>query len=161
MTDSSPSRATRETGVRVRVPVEAGHVMQFRRALGEHDASLDATATPPLTFLMAADHFDPTYPRRPGTGRPWPPASVATGTGSGFHAEQIFEYHRHPCIGEVLVAESTRGRIWDKVGTRGGRLHFEETVTEYRDEHGEPVVTARWITVATEWSLSPASPRSP
>ncbi len=134
----------------IRFPVEAGHVMQFRRALGEYDAALDPTATPPLIFLMASDHFDPDYPRRPSPRRQWPPASLASGGGAGFHAEQIFEYHRHPRIGEVLTATSHPGRTWEKVGSRGGRLRFTETVTEYRDEDGELVVTASWIGVATE-----------
>lgn len=134
----------------IRFPIEAGHVMQFRRALGEDDAPLDPAVVPPLTFAMASDHFDPDYSRRPGSGRPWPPPSVATGGAAGFHAEQIFEYHRHPRIGEVLNATVRPGRQWAKEGRRGGHLQFEETITEYRDDDDQLVITARWITVATE-----------
>ncbi len=135
----------------IRFPIEAGHVMQFRRALGEPDVGLESDAVPPLIFVMAADHYDPDYPRRPSPRRTWPPPSLASGGGgAGFHAEQIFEYHRHPRIGETLTAQSRPGRTWDKVGARGGRLHFTETVTEYRDDAGELVVTASWIGVATE-----------
>ena len=132
------------------VPVEAGHILQFRRAVGQLDAELDEAGSAPPTFLMAADHFDPDYQRRPRAGETWIGSpSVPTGA-VGFHAEQIFEYHRHPRAGEVLTATTRSGRTWEKQGRRGGALRFSETVTEYRDEDGAPVVTATWISVTTE-----------
>ena len=54
-----------------KVPIEAGHVLAFRRAVGELDAELDEAAPAPPTFLMAADHFDPDYGRRPRHREPW------------------------------------------------------------------------------------------
>jgi hypothetical protein len=133
-----------------RVPVEAGQILQFRRAVGELDAVLDENGAAPPTFLMAADHFDPDYQRRPRPGERWIGSpSVPTGT-VGFHAEQVFEYHRHPRAGEVLVATVRPGRTWEKDGRRGGRLRFSETVTEYATEGGEPVVTATWVSVTAE-----------
>ncbi|MCU1372934.1 MAG: putative dehydrogenase [Actinomycetia bacterium] len=133
------------------MPVEAGHILQFRRAIGALDAALDDQAVAPPTFLMAADHFDPDYQRRPQAGRPWPGAERSPeGGGAGFHAEQVFEYHRHPRAGEVLMATVRPGRTWEKEGRRAGRLEFHETVTEYRDAAGELVVTATWVSVATE-----------
>ena len=135
------------------VPVEAGLVLQFRRALGELDATLPAagaTSVPP-TFLMAADHFDPDYLRRPRAGRPWPGAVNAPAEGgAGFYAEQVFDYHRPVRVGEELVAAVRPGRTWSKEGRRAGRLEFHETVTEYRDSGGELVVTATWVSVSTE-----------
>jgi hypothetical protein len=71
--------------------------------------------------------------------------------GSGLlHAEQVFEYHRHPRAGEELFATVRPGRTWSKDGRRAGRLEFHETVTEYRDAQGELVVTATWVSVSTE-----------
>ena len=135
----------------LRVPVEAGHILQFRRAIGELDATLDDGAVAPPTFLMAADHFDDSYARRPHLGQPWPGAvNAPAGGGAGFHAEQVFEYHRHPRAGEELFATVRPGRTWGKDGRRGGRLEFHETVTEYRDGNGELVVTATWVSVSTE-----------
>ena len=134
-----------------RVPVEAGHILQFRRAVGDLDAALEDGAVAPPTFLMAADHFDEDYVRRPRRGRPWPGAvNAPTGGGAGFHAEQVFEYHRHPRAGEELYATVRPGRTWSKEGRRAGRLEFHETVTEYRDAAGELVVTATWVSVSTE-----------
>ncbi|MCU1380891.1 MAG: putative dehydrogenase [Acidimicrobiales bacterium] len=134
-----------------RVPVEAGHILQFRRAVGQLDAALADDAVAPPTYLMAADHFAPDYERRPQAGRPWPgPVVAPAGGGGGFHAEQVFEYHRHVRAGDVLTATVRPGRTWEKAGRRGGRLEFHETVTEYRDAAGELVVTATWVSVATE-----------
>jgi hypothetical protein len=46
---------------------------------------------------------------------------------------------------------STRpGGSWTKEGKRGGQLRFSETVTEYRDERGELVVTATSVGIVTE-----------
>jgi hypothetical protein len=137
--------------VTFRVPVEAGHILQFRRAVGDLDAALEDGAVAPPTFLMAADHFDGEYGRRPQQGRPWPGAvNTPSGGGAGFHAEQVFEYHRHPRAGEELYATVRPGRTWVKEGRRAGKLEFHETVTEYRDAGGELVVTATWVSVSTE-----------
>ena len=74
-----------------------------------------------------------------------------TGTGSrGLHAEQHFEYHRHLKPGDVLTAENKPGKTWEKESKRAGKLHFSETVTEYRDQNGELVITARGVGVRTE-----------
>jgi hypothetical protein len=137
--------------VTLRVPVEAGQILQFRRAVGQLDATLDDSALAPPTFLMAADHFDDDYARRPRLGQPWPGAvNAPAGGGAGFHAEQVFEYHRHPRAGDELFATVRPGRTWTKEGQRAGRLEFHETVTEYRDRQGELVVTATWVSVSTE-----------
>jgi hypothetical protein len=71
------------------------------------------------------------------------------GIGSGLHAEQHFEYHRHLVPGDVLSSTTKPGERWEKQG-RSGKLLFSETVTEYRDQHGELVITARSVGVQTE-----------
>ena len=52
--------------------------------------------------------------------------------------------------GDVLTATVRPGERWEKEGRRAGKLVFSETITEYRDENGELVVTARGVGVRTE-----------
>ena len=156
-----------------RFPVEAGHIMQFARAIGDpnpvyYDAD-HAAATEvggilaPPTFVQASAHFDPDYFLRPKIGEPWfgsgrtssGATSSATGSGGGgLHAEQHFEYHRPLLAGDVLTASVREGGTWEKQGRRGGTLRFSETIVEYRDAAGELVVTARGVGVRTEQAVS-------
>ncbi|MGH9293315.1 MAG: FAS1-like dehydratase domain-containing protein [Acidimicrobiales bacterium] len=158
-----------------RFPVEDGHILMFARAIGDpnplytdREAASGSSAggiVAPPTFVQAGVHFDPDYPLRPREGRDWlgsgavsgrsGAASGGSGSGSGgiastLHAEQRFDYHRVLRAGDVLRAESRRGRSWEKQGRRGGMLRFVETVTEFRDESGELVVTATAVGVRTE-----------
>ena len=52
--------------------------------------------------------------------------------------------------GDVLTAEVKPGKTWEKEGKRSGKLVFSETITEYRDQNGELVITARGVGVRTE-----------
>lgn len=153
-------------------PIEAGHIMLFARAIGDenqiyHDEDYAKTTEPgsiiaPPTFAMASIQFDPEAPLRPRPGKPWvgsgkEPTGVqrsSSGSGGGgggaLHAEQHFEYHRHLKPGDVLSATEKPGKTWEKEGRRSGKLVFAETVTEYRDQHGELVITARSVGVRTE-----------
>lgn len=157
----------------IRFPVEAGHIMMFARAVGDPNpvyADPDYAASTecggviaPPTFTQASAQFNPDYPLRPRIGEPWfgsgrTPSgaergggrSGGSGQGTGLHAEQHFEYHRALHPGDVLTAEVRPGTSWEKQGRRGGRLTFTETVTEYRDQEGRLVVTARGVGVRTE-----------
>ncbi|MFC4941973.1 FAS1-like dehydratase domain-containing protein [Pseudonocardia sp. GCM10023141] len=138
-----------------RFPVEAGHVLMFRRAIGDERE----TDLAPPTFVQASAQFDPEYRLRPRDGVDWwgsaagpgaPPAG-AGGGGGGLHAEQHYTYHRPVRVGDVLHATVREGERWEKVG-RSGTLKFFETITEYHDESGELVVTARGIGVLKESS---------
>jgi acyl dehydratase len=80
------------------------------------------------------------------------------GGGSGLHAEQHYTYHRPVRVGDVLTATTTPGRRWEKQGRRAGVLVFAESVTEYRDQRGELVVTARGVAVRTERAVSTDAP---
>ncbi len=158
-------------------PVEAGHIMMFARAVGDanriyYDEEYAKTTEvkgviAPPTFVQASAQFDPDYPLRPKIGEPWLGSGkeptgvkrrVESGGGGGgggaaaggLHAEQHFEYHRPLRPGDVLTAETRRGKSWEKQGRRGGQLIFGETITEYRDQNGELVVTARGVGVRTE-----------
>ena len=158
-------------------PVEAGHIAQFARAIGDanpiYSGETQARTTDlghviaPPTFTMAAAHFDPDWPLRPRPGEPWrgsgrtPSGTAEQGRRDGddaapqsvgLHAEQHFEYHRHLRPGDVLTVAERPGRSWEKTGKRGGRMCFEEVITEYRDQDGRPVVTARRVGVRVERS---------
>lgn len=116
----------------------------------------------PPTFVQASAQFDPDYFLRPKIGEEWfGSAKGATGItqkkeggggggGGGLHAEQHYVYHRQVKVGDVLTAEVKPGKSWEKEGRRGGKLMFSETVTEYRDQNGELVVTATGVGVRTE-----------
>ena len=137
-----------------RFPVEAGHVLAFARALGAADAGLPiAGEVAPPTFTIAGAQFDPGYPLRPRPGVPWHgsggDAGLVTEGAGGLHAEQHFVYHRPVRVGDVLTGTSRPGQEWEKHG-RSGRLRFREQITEFRDEAGELVVTARSVSVQRE-----------
>lgn len=161
-------------------PVEAGHIMLFARAVGDanqiyYDEDYAKGTEPggtiaPPTFVQASAQFDPDYGLRPKIGQKWfgsgknpsgsnapeEPASEGEagarggGGGTGLHAEQHYEYHRHLRPGDVLHAVSKPGRTWEAEGRRAGKLHFSESITEYYDQNDELVITARSVGVRTE-----------
>ena len=153
-------------------PVEASHILMFARSVGDYneiyaDEEYAQTTEPgsiiaPPTFVQASAQFDPDYFLRPKPGTPWfgsgkEPTGVKKegsggggGGGGGLHAEQHYEYHHHPKPGDVLTATVKPGKKWEKQGKRSGKLLFSETITEYRDQNGELVVTARSVGVHTE-----------
>jgi hypothetical protein len=141
-----------------RFPVEAGHVLMFTRALGagEPEGGLPAEgeAAPP-TFVIASRQFEPETPLRPRPGVPWHGSGTDAGLvkegAGGLHAEQHFTYHRPARVGDVLIPTTRTGEQWEKEG-RSGRLRFREQITEFRDEAGELVVTARSVSVQREAS---------
>jgi len=136
-----------------RFPVEAGHVLAFARALGAADppGGLPGPGDPaPPTFAIAGAQFDPGFPLRPRPGAPWHgsggDAGLITDGAGGLHAEQHFTYHRPIRVGDILAGATRPGETWEKQG-RSGRLRFREQVTEFRDEAGQLVVTARSVSV--------------
>jgi len=162
-----------------RFPIEEGHVMLFARSIGDpnpvyHDRSYAATTEfggiiAPPTFVQASAQFDPTYNLRPRIGEPWfgsgaAPTGIAPGAvgreggdddtsgagGTELHAEQHFTYHRPLRARDVLRASSRLGERWERQGRRGGTLFFTEIITDYLDEAGKVVVTARLVGVRTE-----------
>jgi hypothetical protein len=50
----------------------------------------------------------------------------------------------------VLTSKTFPGKTWEKEGRRSGKLVFSESVTEYRNQDGDLVVTARGVGVRTE-----------
>ena len=155
-----------------RFPIESGHILMFARAIGDTNpvyADPEKAVAPP-TFVQASAQFDPDYMLRPHPGRAWMGSggspiqaaarAAASGGGGGapggggmargLHAEQHYTYHRPLRPGDVLSATSRSGESWEKEGRRGGKLRFNESFTDYHDQHGELVVTARSVGVSTE-----------
>ena len=143
-----------------RFPVEAGHVLAFARAIGDDNpvygdpkhaaAGESGGLIAPPTFTQASAQWDPDYPLRPKPREKWYGSASGPGTmpsgGGGLHAEQHFTYHRTVRVGDVLSATTRPGNTWEKTG-RAGKLVFSEQITEFRDEGGELVVTARAVGV--------------
>ena len=152
---------------KITFPVEASHILMFARAVGEtNPAYLDTEAAKgaeaggiiaPPTFPQAVAQFDPDYHLRPKPGEKWfgsakgPSGIEGKPTSSGgLHAEQHFEYHRQLRPGDMLTVETKPGKTWEKESKRAGKLTFRERITEYRDQNGELVITARGVGVTTE-----------
>lgn len=152
--------------------VDRTGILNFAAALGERNRIYwdeeYAKATPlggviaPPTFSVASALWNPSYalrgirriPEPPDRAErpPVPDGAAKTGGDSSrlLHGEQRFEYHQPLRPGMRLVASTRAGRSWEKEGKRGGTLRFSESVTEFRDEHGELVVTATGVSIITE-----------
>ncbi len=163
-----------------RFPVEASHILMFARSVGDENkiyADADyakgtevGSVIAPPTFVQASAQFDPDYPLRPMVGKKWmgsgreamgsnvdsePPKAASGGLGTGMgarglHAEQHYTYHRQLKVGDVLTATTKPGEKWEKESKRAGKLSFAESITEYRDQNGQLVITARSVGVQTE-----------
>lgn len=152
-------------------PIEAGHVMMFARSIGDaneiyydadYAAGTEVGAIPaPPTYVQASAQYDPDYGLRPKIGQQWfgsakGPTGITAkpkaegGGGGGLHAEQHYVYHQSLNVGDVLTATNKPGKSWEKQGRRGGKLMFNEAVTEYHNQAGELVVTATSVGVRTE-----------
>lgn len=157
-----------------RFPVDLTTIMLFASALGETNPAyydedyakrrgLGGVIAPP-TFAAAASHWNPNAGLRgvrripPPEPRPEdagaPGASGAAGGGRRdvsrlLHGEQRYVYHKPLHPGAALTVTTRPGKRWEKQGKRGGTMQFSESITEYRDESGELVVTAIGVGIIT------------
>ena len=155
--------------------IEASHIMMFARSIGDDNpvyydeeykslSGCEGIIAPP-TFAQSSAQYDPDYFLRPKTGgEGWfgsgkeptglKPSSSGGGSGggaaAGLHAEQHFEYHLPLKAGDVLSATTKPGNAWEKESKRAGKLKFSESVTEYRNQDGDLVITATGVGVQTE-----------
>ena len=154
--------------------IEASHIMMFARSVGDsnpiyHDEEYAKSSElggiiPPPTFAQSSAQFDPEYFLRPkvggdgwfGSGKEATGSKPSSGSGGGggaamgLHAEQHFEYHLPVKAGDTLSATTKPGKTWEKESKRAGKLKFSESVTEYRNQNGELVITATGVGVQTE-----------
>ncbi len=159
-----------------RFPVDLTSIMLFASALGETNPIYydeeHARSTPlrgviaPPSFAVASAHWDPEYflrgvrripapAQKPAAAAPaGAPAAAAAGAGGGdltrvLHGEQRFIYHQPMRPGMRLTVTQRRGKSWQKQGRRGGTMHFNEFITEYRDADGLLVTTAVNVGIVT------------
>lgn len=154
--------------------IEASHIMMFARSVGDsnpiyHDEEYAKSTElggiiPPPTFSQSSAQFDPEYFLRPkvggdgwfGSGKEATGSKPSSGSGGGggaamgLHAEQHFEYHLPVKAGDTLSATTKPGKAWEKESKRAGKLKFSESVTEYRNQNGDLVITATGVGVQTE-----------
>ena len=154
--------------------IEASHIMMFARSVGDsnpiyHDEDYAKSTElegiiPPPTFAQSSAQFDPEYFLRPkvggdgwfGSGKEATGSKPSSGSGGGggaamgLHAEQHFEYHLPVKAGDTLSATTKPGKAWEKESKRAGKLKFSESVTEYRNQDGDLVITATGVGVQTE-----------
>ena len=154
--------------------IEPSHIMMFARSVGDsnpiyHDEDYAKSTElggiiPPPTFAQSSAQFDPEYFLRPkvggdgwfGSGKEATGSKPSSGSGGGggaamgLHAEQHFEYHLPVKAGDTLSATTKPGKAWEKESKRAGKLKFSESVTEYRNQDGDLVITATGVGVQTE-----------
>ena len=114
----------------VRFEIESERVADFARAIGADPAD----GVPP-TFA-ATYALEATAPQLFGD------EDAAIDFGRLLHAEQEFEWHRHPRVGETL---SSRGRVASDTSRRG--MRFVSFETDTTDEQGSPVCSSRALFV--------------
>jgi N-terminal half of MaoC dehydratase len=129
------------TGEPFELMVEVGKIREFSRAtFNDRQEYQDGTSTQP-TFLMTALHW------QHDSSDVLP--LVEFDRERTLHAEQTFTFlGPPPCAGTKLRGQSRVDRIYTKEG-RNGLLTFAEIVTEYHDESGQLVATARMTGVET------------
>ncbi len=142
---------------KITFPVEASHIMMFSRSIGDFSADYDANAAAPPTYAQSVAQFNPDYFLRMKDDEPWfgsgkNPSGIEgkPASSGGLHAEQHFEYERPIRPGDVLTVTTRDGNTWERESKRAGKLMFSERITEYRDQNGDLVCTARSVGVKTE-----------
>jgi len=123
----------------VRFEIQHDRVAQFARAIG---------ADP-------ADGVPPTFAAVYSLGVTAPHLFMDEEAGVDFahllHAEQEFEWRRHPRVGETVLS---RGRVASDTSRRG--MRFVSFESETTDTHGESVCKSRALFVIRE-EMRPAS----
>jgi len=69
------------------------------------------------------------------------------------HGEQAYEYERPIVVGDVLTGTTTLAEVYERDGKRGGTMTFAVLETEYTDEDGDLVLTARSTAIETAGAI--------
>lgn len=70
------------------------------------------------------------------------------------HGEQEYEYERPLVVGDVLTGTTTLADVYERDGNRGGTMIFAVLETEYTDEDGDVVLTARSTAIETAGAIA-------
>lgn len=131
------------TGEPFTLDVERGKIREFARATGSANPAYFDMEHPviPPTFLTTAMFW------QTGDADPW--QAVGMDQRKGLHAEQEFVFHGPPPrAGDRLTGRSRIESVTRKQG-RSGELAFAVMVTEFHDQTGRHVATARLTGVET------------
>ncbi len=133
------------TGRPFRIDVERGKIRELARALfSENPAYL--VDDPPVALPT---FFTTMYAWENPDSSPWDKFELDRQR--ALHASQEFEFFGPPPrAGARLTGQSRITDIFEKTGSRGGRLVFGVMVTEFRDDAGVLVAQATVTVVETE-----------
>lgn len=142
-----------------KMEIEAGKVEEFARAIKDEDPLFRdeevamqrgfKTIPAPLTFTRTIY-----FPRCRPKG-----IDLDFGFDLGMdpeytvHGEQSYKFNQLAYVGDTLSAETAITDVYKREGERGGKMIFVEFETEYRNQHGEHVLTERPIRIETEESI--------
>jgi acyl dehydratase len=139
--------------------IEAGKVEEFARAIKDEDPIFRdedvaqergfTTIPAPLTFTRVIY-----FPRYRPDG-----IDLDFGFDLGMdpeytvHGEQTYEFNKLAHVGDTLHADTTITDAYQREGERGGEMTFVEFETEYRNQHGDHVLTERPVRIETADSI--------
>ena len=136
-----------EWGPEMTMRVEYGKIREFARAIKEDSAAFagEAPLAPP-TFLMTIAH--------------WGEGAASGGVRAVkldmrrlLHGEQEFEYLTPIRAGDVLRVRSRTKDVFEKQGSRGGKMLFVLMESEYRNQRDAVVAYSRNTLIMTEGTV--------
>jgi hypothetical protein len=140
------------TGEPFEIHVERGKIRELARALFSSNPAYlqDEPPSAPPTFFTTMYAWEHEY------SSPW--FRFELDQKRALHASQEFEFFGPPPVaGTRLTGRSRIDDIFEKQGSRGGKLVFGVMITEFRDDAGTLVAQAKVTVVETERPPTEAS----
>jgi acyl dehydratase len=137
-----------KTGKPQKMRIEFGKIREFARAIKDdnplyHDEGYAQReiggVMPPPTFSMTMAFWDD------GGGRP----QFKMDLRRILHGEQEFEYLGPVYAGDVLTATTRVSNVFEKEGSRGGKMTLGTIETEFVNQKGEKVLVSRSTLIET------------
>ncbi len=130
--------------------VEKGKIKEFAEAISDSNPvyrdekyakseGFGGVIAPP-TFTMVSTFISHDEAREELKRRP----------GSSLHGEEEFEYLQPIMAGDVLTGRMKTIKMFEKQGSRGGRMLFAVIETTFTNQKGEKVLVARESMLETE-----------
>jgi acyl dehydratase len=136
------------TSTPVTMHVERGKIREFARAIKddnplyrdeEHAGTIAGGIMPPPTFTMTIGFWDD-GPRKP---------LLTYDLRRLLHGEQEFEYLAPIHAGDVLTATTRVADVYEKEGSRGGKMTLGIVETTFVNQRGERVLVSRSTLIET------------
>ena len=144
-----------KTGRPVTMHVERGKIREFARAIKDdnrvyvdeaHARAIAGGIMPPPTFTMTLGFW----------GDPTEPPLLTLDYRRLLHGEQEFEYLAPIHAGDVLIAVARVKDVYEKAGSRGGKMTFGIVETTFTNQHGDTVLVSRSTLLETAGAVKPA-----